>query len=232
MLINVLNTMLYMKLKLILSGVFIVCSLYSSIGQKLNTDSLKVLLDSVWITDQGYRFKQMELQKKGETESEEYKKLILAIKKTDTINIKIITTIIDKYGWLGAEVIGDQGNQVLFTVIQHANLATQEKYLPIIREAAKEGKTLTSNLAILEDRIALRQGKKQIYGSQVWLDTKTGNIYVQPMEDPENVDKRRIEVGLPIMDEYLQQSFQIKWNIEEYKKNLPIVEELIKNKKK
>jgi hypothetical protein len=174
----------------------------------------------------------MEMQKKGETETEEYKKLILAIKKRDSINIKIITTIIDKYGWLGAEDIGDQGNQVLFTVIQHANLVTQEKYLPIIREAAKEGRTLTSNLAILEDRIALRQGKKQIYGSQVWLDTKTGNIYVQPMEDPENVDKRRIEVGLPIMDEYLQQSFQIKWNIEEYKKNLPIVEELIKNKKK
>jgi hypothetical protein len=34
------------------------------------------------------------------------------------------------------------------------------------------------------------------------------------------------------MNEYLQQSFQMKWDTEEYKKNLPIVEELMKGKKK
>ncbi len=221
-----------MKLKLILSLVFIIIFKPITFGQKFNADSLKLLLDSVWQTDQGYRFKLIELQKNGQTESEAYKKLNLSIKKADTINLKIVTTIIDKYGWLGADDVGFNGSQVLFTVIQHADLITQEKYLPIIREAVKEGKTLASNLAILEDRVALRLGKKQIYGSQVWLDLKTGNKYVQPLEDPENVDKRRIEVGLSSMNEYLQESFQMKWDVEEYKKNLPIVEELIKNKKK
>jgi len=146
--------------------------------------------------------------------------------------LRIVTKIIDKYGWLGSDVIGFKGNQVLFLVIQHADLITQEKYLPIIQRAAKEGKTLLSNLAILEDRVALRQGKRQIYGSQILLDPKTGNKYVQPIEDLENVDKRRSEVGLPTMNEYLQQSFQMKWDTEEYKKNLPIVEELMKGKKK
>ncbi len=36
--------------------------------------------------------------------------------------------------------------------LQHADLPTQEKYLPMIRQAEKDGKTLSSNLALLEDR--------------------------------------------------------------------------------
>jgi len=220
-----------MKHKLILTITLIACSINLLNGQKLNIDSLKTVLDTVWKTDQGYRFKLIDLQKSGKNESADYKNLILSIKKTDTINLKIVTTIIDKYGWLGPDDIGFNGSQALFIVIQHADLATQEKYLPIIRKAAKQGKTLPSNLAILEDRIALRQGKKQIYGSQIWIDSKTGKKYIQPIEDPENVDKRRLEVGLPTMNEYLQQFFQINWDIEEYRKNLPFVEEFIKMKK-
>jgi len=221
-----------MKSKFFLTFFLIVCSLNLIIGQQLNIDSLKSVLDTVWDTDQGYRFKLIDLQKNGKIGSDEYKDLILTIKEADTINLRIVTKIIDKYGWLGSDVIGFKGNQVLFLVIQHADLITQEKYLPIIQRAAKEGKTLLSNLAILEDRVALRQGKRQIYGSQILLDPKTGNKYVQPIEDLENVDKRRSEVGLPTMNEYLQQSFQMKWDTEEYKKNLPIVEELMKGKKK
>ena len=221
-----------MRNKLILTTFFIVCSFNLIVGQQLNFDSLKTVLDTVWKTDQEYRLKLMDLMKNGKTESEDFKNLILAIKKSDTINLKIVTNIIDEHGWLGSDQIGFNGNQVLFTVIQHADIITQEKYLPIIRKAAKEGKTLISNLAILEDRIALRQGKRQIYGSQIWIDSKTGNKYIQPIEDPENVDKKRSEVGLQSMNEYLNQFFQINWDIEEYKKNLPIVEELTKDKKK
>jgi hypothetical protein len=221
-----------MKSKLFLTFFLIVCSLNLIIGQQLNIDSLKSVLDTVWDTDQGYRFKLIDLQKNGKIGSDEYKNLILTIKEADTINLRIVTTIIDKYGWLGSDVIGFKGNQVLFLVIQHADLITQEKYLPIIQRAAKEGKTLLSNLAILEDRVALRQGKRQIYGSQILIDPKTGNKYVQPIEDLENVDKKRSEVGLPTMNEYLQQSFQMKWDTVEYKKNLPIVGELMKDKKK
>jgi hypothetical protein len=221
-----------MKTKFFLTFFLIVCSLNLIIGQQPNIDSLKSVLDTVWDTDQGSRFKLIDLQKNGKIGSDEYKDLILTIKEADTINLRIVTKIIDKYGWLGSDVIGFKGNQVLFLVIQHADLITQEKYLPIIQRAAKEGKTLLSNLAILEDRVALRQGKRQIYGSQILLDPKTGNKYVQPIENLENVDKKRSEVGLPTMNEYLQQSFQMKWDTEEYKKNLPIVEELMKGKKK
>jgi hypothetical protein len=41
--------------------------------------------------------------------------------------------------------------------------------------------------------------------------------YVLPLEDPDNVDKRRQSVGLPPMAEYVQY-FGLTWNVEEYKK--------------
>jgi hypothetical protein len=221
-----------MNIKSILSVSFMICSLTGLFGQQLNVDSLKSVMDKVWKSDQDLRFELIDLQKKGKMETPEYRDLVVAIKKADTLNLEIVTSIIDKQGWLGPDEIGFKGSQALFLVIQHADLPTQEKYLPIIREAAKQGKTLASNLAILEDRVALRQGKKQIYGSQVWIDSKTGKKFVQPLEDPENVDKRRAEVGLPTMNEYLQESFQIKWDLNEYRSNLPIFEELKKNSKK
>ena len=72
-----------------------------------------------------------------------------------------------------------------------------------MRQAVKEGKVLARDLAFLEDRVALRQGKKQLYGSQTWLDRSDGKLSVQPVEDPENLDKRRAAVWLEPMSVYL-----------------------------
>jgi hypothetical protein len=48
-------------------------------------------------------------------------------------------------------------------------------------------------------------------------------FYVLPLEDPENVDKRRAEVGLqPIADYVIE--WQIKWDVEQYKKDLAKIE--------
>jgi hypothetical protein len=64
-------------------------------------------------------------------------------------------------------------------------------------------------------------GKRQIYGSQVSLGPQ--GSYVLPLEDPDNVDKRRAAVGLPPIAEYLKH-YQIQWNVEQYKKDLPSIE--------
>jgi hypothetical protein len=153
------------------------------------------------------------------------------MKKIDEENLKIVTGLLDRYNWMGTEEVGFQNSQALFLIIQHADLATQEKYLPMVKKAAAEGKTLPSNMALLEDRILMRQGKKQIYGSQVWVYAKNGTKFLYPLEDLENVDARRVQVGLNPIGEYLEKSFQLKWNVEEYKKELPQIEELIKTDK-
>ena len=141
----------------------------------------------------------------------------------DSINLIKIIKILDTRGWVGPDKVGGKANQTLFLVIQHADIKTQEKYLPMMREAVTKGNAPGNSLALLEDRVALREGKKQIYGSQIGRNLKTNKYYVSPLEDPDHVDKRRNQVGLGTLSEYVTR-WDIIWNVEEYKKDLPTIE--------
>jgi hypothetical protein len=190
---------------------------------------LVAILDSIYVEDQMYRQQIDGIEKKYGWESKEMKDHWKIINQKDSINLIKVKSIFDKYGWLGADVVGVQGNSTLFLVIQHSDQATQEKYLPMMREAVKNGKAQGSSLALLEDRVALGQGKRQIYGSQIGRDPETQIYYVSPLEDPDNVDKRRAEVGLRSLSEYVNH-WQMKWDVEQYKKDLPKLEEKTKRK--
>ena len=190
---------------------------------------LVAILDSIYVEDQTYRQQIDGIEKKYGWESKEMKAHWKIINEKDSINLIKVKSILDKYGWLGADVVGGQGNSTLFLVIQHSDQATQEKYLPMMREAVKNGKAQGSSLALLEDRAALGQGKRQIYGSQIGRDPETQIYYVSPLEDPDNVDKRRAGVGLGPLSDYVSR-WQIKWDVEQYKKDLPKLEEKTKRK--
>lgn len=199
------------------------------IAQTANSD-IASSLDSIWKSDQEIRFELIKLQQQGKMNSEEFKNLVVKMKKQDSVNLRKITSMLDSNGW--PDNLNLQANQTIFLVIQHAELETQKEYLPVIAKAVKENKTLPSNLALLKDRIALREGKEQIYGSQVFIDSKSGKKYVQPIKDPEHVDSLRAEVGLPTMDAYLNQSFQMEWSLEKYYEDLPTLKKLLEEKRK
>jgi hypothetical protein len=192
---------------------------------------LVAILDTIYQDDQQLREQSDEIEKKFGWESQEMTALWNLIREKDSLNLIKIEDILDKYGWLGEDIVGEQGNRTIFLVIQHSDLAVQEKYLPMMREAVKNGKASAGDLAYLEDRVAIRQGKKQIYGSQVNYDGERQIYYVLPLEDPDNVDKRRAEVGLPPMAAYVGY-FNLKWDVEQYKKDLPGIEEMEKAKQK
>jgi hypothetical protein len=185
--------------------------------------ALVAILDTVYQEDQKYRQQIEGIADNYGWESEEMKAHWTIINKIDSINLIKVKKILDEHGWLGSDIIGSKGSEALFLVIQHSDLATQEKYLPLMRDAVKKGKANSSALALLEDRVALRQGKKQIYGSQVEQDTQTGKYYILPLEDPDNVDKRRSEMGLGKLQDYVS-IWNITWDVEEYKKKLPEIE--------
>lgn len=149
--------------------------------------------------------------------------LLKVMLKTDQENLTAVKAIIDKHGWLGPQKVGFNGANGLFLVIQHADLKTQQHYLPIIREAEKKGELLSSHLAILEDRINMREGKKQLYGSQGFTDYETGKKYIYPVADVNNLDNRRKSMGMPPMKQY-----EADWNVEDYKKQLPEIERVVK----
>lgn len=84
---------------------------------------------------------------------------------------------------------------------------------------------------MLEDRVAMREGRRQIYGSQILINPTTQQHYVAPLDDPDNVDKRRAEVGLEPLADYVKK-WDIVWDVEAYKKQLSELEKLEKDQLK
>ena len=111
-------------------------------------------LDSIWETDQGMRMELIKLQQQGKTNTTEFRELIIKLKTQDSVNRQKVFKILQN-PW--PENLNLQQNQTFFLVVQHADLEAQKKYLPVMESAVKEGKTLASNLALLKDRIALRE---------------------------------------------------------------------------
>ena len=198
--------------------------------EKLNKP-LVAQLDSIHELDQKYRIEAQALNEKTELKSKKGDLIWQSMRQADSNNLIKVKTILDKYGWLGSEVIGQSGDNTLFLVIQHADLKTQEHYLPMMQDAVKKGNASSSGLAMLEDRIEIRNNRKQIYGSQIGRDPISNNYFVSPLIDPDNVDKRRAEVGLGNISEYVK-NWGMTWDIEQYKKDLPKIEAALKNTKK
>lgn len=120
---------------------------------------------------------------------------------SDSVNTAYITDLIDEVGYPGKSMVGDQA-ATAFLVIQHADLAVQEKYLPILRKAAKDGELRWASLALLIDRVEMRNGRPQVYGSQVKSDPETGEHFFAPIKHPFKVDSIRRTVGLGPIQEY------------------------------
>jgi hypothetical protein len=165
---------------------------------------VKANLEKVLVLDQKYRKDYMETWKKFGDQSPKLIALQRKIHKADKTNLKYVTKVLDRYGWIGYDTIGIEASNALFLVIQHADSATQEKYLPLLRNAVKQRNAFSWDLALMEDRVLIRRGQKQIYGSQVQCDSSGLKCRVLPIEDEKNVDNRRKAVGLPPLAVYLK----------------------------
>lgn len=170
--------------------------------------------------DQKLRIKLDSIRKKNGPGSAYEKDLMKSIEKEDAVNMLTLTDIISKYGWLGPAEIGYKNNQYLFLVVQHADIETQKKYLPILKQAVKDKKALPKDLAYLEDRINIREKIPQIYGSQVYIDKEKKEYLLYPVQDINRIEYRRASVGLESLSSYLKNSFNIEWDINAYKSNI------------
>ena len=168
---------------------------------KIN-NSLVATLDTIFNEDQTLRLKSDTLVKQFGWKSKEVMELWEKIMYKDSINLLKVKNIINKYGWLGPDVVGKRGAQTIFLVIQHADSLTQVTYFPVMKKAVKKGKARPQDLAALEDRILTKQGKAQIYGTQVKINNETGNFEFFPIRDEPNVNKRRAAIGLEPIENY------------------------------
>lgn len=188
---------------------------------------LQAELLTIYDEDQKYRIQIHETLKKFAQDSKEMQDLWKITLQSDSINLLKVKKILDEKGWVGKEKVGAQANSAFFLVIQHSDLETQKKYLPMMKEAVTKGNANPGSLALLIDRIEIREGRKQIYGSQIGTKPNTNIQYVLPLIDPDNVDKRRAEVGLGSISEYVK-NWNLIWDVEKYKSELSELEKLNK----
>lgn len=123
------------------------------------------------------------------------------VRYIDSCNQVYVKGLIDKYGWPGKSFVGAKGNQTVFLVIQHADSATQEKYFPQLQQSVMQKESSVTDMAMMQDRILMRRGEKQIYGSQIVTDGNGGWKFY-PIEDEKNVNIRRAKIGMQPIEEY------------------------------
>jgi hypothetical protein len=159
--------------------------------------------------DQDARKAMLELMKKHKVaDPEELHKMDLpALKKqreTDRRNTTRLKEIVDQHGWPGKKLVGADAAHAAWLLVQHADhdLAFQKRCLGLLAKAVQAGEASAQDLAYLTDRVRVAEKNKQVYGTQ--LRQQDGKMKPYPIEDEANVDKRRREVGLPPLAEYLK----------------------------
>ena len=129
--------------------------------------------------------------------------------KVDKQNLIKVISLIENCGMPTTKEVSKKQMSAIWLVFQHADNKNRKKYFPLLKKSAKNGDLSKSNIALMEDRILMMDGKPQIYGSQISINEATDKLELYTLEKPETVDKRRNEVGLGSLKEYVK-----KWNIE------------------
>jgi len=124
------------------------------------------------------------------------------LSEVDHDNTAWMKELVTHHGWPTIARVGEQGASDAWLLVQHADqdVDFQEQCLGLLREAAAHGQASKTNLAYLEDRVAMHRGRPQRYGTQ--FVQKDGKYVPHTLEDPARVDEWRASVGLDSLAEY------------------------------
>lgn len=114
--------------------------------------------------------------------------------------------IVTESGWPTYSQVGEEGGSAAWLVAQHADSdkVLQRRLLAAMRPAVEAGQADDSELAYLEDRVAVNAGQPQAYGTQVRC--RGGKpTPATPLTDAPRIDIVRAEVGLAPLADYHQE---------------------------
>ena len=127
---------------------------------------------------------------------------IVVMARTDSANTSWLKAYVARWGWPTTAQVGRDAVQAAFLIVQHAvhDTAFMRRMLPFIEDAYHRGDLKGGAVAALTDRIAVKAGHPQIYGTQ--LSLTDGRWVFDPIADSAGVDARRGKMGLPPLAEY------------------------------
>ena len=109
--------------------------------------------------------------------------------------------IIEQHGWPTITMVGAQASNAAWLIVQHSdrNQEFQEQCLELM-QALPENEVAQGDIAYLEDRVRVAQGRPQLYGTQ--FDRPGKDFGPKEVEDKKNLDIRRKAVGLEPFETY------------------------------
>ena len=115
-----------------------------------------------------------------------------------------LNEIMDRYGWPTARLVGEEAARAAWLIAQHADrqLDVQRRAYRLMAAAVEAGEASPRDLAFLEDRLRVNEGRPQRYGTQI-AGVEDGRPVPWPCEDPDRMDERRAEVGIEPFAEYV-----------------------------
>ena len=132
------------------------------------------------------------------TMSEETMTAIMAV---DGEHLGRLKEIVRQYGWPGRSLVGADGAEAAWLLVQHAPSPFMKHCLPLLEDAVEAGESEAKHYAYLDDRVQVQDGNLQRYGTQYKFSPE-GVLEREPLSDPQSVDQRRAALGLPTMEEY------------------------------
>lgn len=115
---------------------------------------------------------------------------------TQSANTRYLKDLVSRVGWIDTARFGYPTSHSAFLLVQHSgDLPLMMAALDGIRRDVEAGHPMGEAYALLFDRLQLRLGERQRYGTQIGRDA-FGQPLVLPTEDPEKVAAFREELGI------------------------------------
>lgn len=124
-------------------------------------------------------------------DQKEKDKLEIKISDTDEANQRALEHLLSQCGWPGM-LDKKRAAFSAFLIIQHAPLDYQLKHFEMVKAANGRGEIPNDKFVWLVDRILVKQGKPQLYGTEFAY----GSNKLAPIMDPKNLNARRKKMGL------------------------------------
>jgi hypothetical protein len=128
---------------------------------------------------------------------------LLRTMRADSARSRWLRRTVAERGWPARSVVGRDAARSAWLILQHTPYHDwQREMLPTLERLAERGELPRGELATLTDRVLVRLGQRQRYGTQ--FDFAGGRLVPAPVEDLAGLDARRAAIGMPPMAEYVR----------------------------
>ena len=175
------------------------------IGQETPSNpDLSAFIDSLKDEDQHWR-NRLTKKRNGEIDTLSEPRLINEVNKADKRHYPLIIKVFLDYGYPSQSLVGDASAHNYWLLVQHQDHQTQfqEKILIAMKGLLDGGLVSLTDYAYLVDRVNINKGEKQVYGTQMELNSEKTSYICKPVLEPDSLDARRKSMGLPPIDFYI-----------------------------